>query len=373
MSAEEVEFDDGAELDDEQVQNSAARRSFTSKDIKVNTSTIALSAVISRLNNDAIDLQPNFQRKAGLWDNTQMSRLIESIILQMPLPNFYFDVANPERWLVVDGLQRLSTIKKFVVDKQLKLVNLEFLTEYEGQTFSDLPRPIQRIIEQTQISTCQIEPQTSKEVRYSIFNRINTGGIALNRQEIRQGLNQEGIAVEFLQKVCNRKVFKSIVQISSNRSLDCELVLRFFAFRLLPLDDFKSLSLFLDRAIETIDQYQQITPELDCLAKEFEQALILSNKLLGKGHKFSRALAIGGVRQLNRSLFDVLTVCLSEVKDTEQLLRQQKMFKQELVAMITNEQSEFCQGITKGTATKQAVMNRFTHMRKLLKKIEMQT
>ena len=119
---------------------------FSTKDIKITNVTISLASLIERLNYDEIDLNPDFQRNANLWKYTQMSRLIESILLKLPLPIFYFDVSNPDKWIVVDGLQRLSAISKFVIKKDLKLSKLEFLTELEGKKYDDLTRSFQRII-----------------------------------------------------------------------------------------------------------------------------------------------------------------------------------------------------------------------------------
>uniref|UniRef100_UPI002B056A9E DUF262 domain-containing protein n=2 Tax=Aeromonadaceae TaxID=84642 RepID=UPI002B056A9E len=328
MNHEAQEFDDLFEDSDEleieeQLENVSLASPFSTKDIKVNTQTIALSALIARLNYDEIDLQPTFQRKSGLWTNTQMSRLIESILLKMPLPIFYFDVSEPGRWLVVDGLQRLSAIKRFAVDNKrpLKLTNLEFLGELNGLTYADLPRPMQRVIDETQIVTYQIEPQTPKEVRYSIFNRINTGGLKLNSQEIRQALNQKGIAVKFLKDECESIDFKRVVNIRTDRMLDRELALRFFAFRLLKIDDnFKSLSSFLDRAMERIDENKYVSSELKILSDDFRRALRISEAIFGPNHKFSKAIIGDGKRNLNRSLFDVLTVCFSQIKDTEKFI-----------------------------------------------------
>ena len=78
---------------------------------------IALESLVRRLKYNEIDLTPEFQRNPDLWNRTKMSRLIESIILRLPLPIFYFDVSNNNKWVVIDGLQRLSTLKKFIVDK----------------------------------------------------------------------------------------------------------------------------------------------------------------------------------------------------------------------------------------------------------------
>ncbi|MDQ6961743.1 MAG: DUF262 domain-containing protein [Mariprofundaceae bacterium] len=87
---------------------------FSTKDIKITNAQILLPSLIRRLDHDEIDLNPDFQRHANLWDLHKMSRLIESILLKLPLPVFYFNVSNPDKWIVVDGLQRLivSLLKK---------------------------------------------------------------------------------------------------------------------------------------------------------------------------------------------------------------------------------------------------------------------
>lgn len=375
-----VEFEDDDDLSmNEQIDHDDnVDIPFSTKNIKVNTQTIALSTLIARLKYDEIDLQPSFQRKKDLWSKTQMSRLIESILLKMPLPIFYFDVSEPDKWLVVDGLQRLSTIKRFIVDCEdnknpLRLTNLEFLKELDGRSYQELSRPLQRVIDETQIVTYQIEPQTPKEVRYSIFNRINTGGLKLNAQEIRQALNQKGIAVDFLAAQCETDEFKRVVKSNPERMLDRELALRFFAFKLLDVDDsFKNLSSFLDSAMEKIDEHDHVTQELKTLSEEFRQSLVFSETLLGENHKFSRTMLTNDnkAKKFNRSLFDVLTVCLSQVKDKEHLLNHALAFKEGLSALLADEQSKFSKAILQGTSSKRAVINRFDEMRKLIGKIE---
>ncbi|MEH0711417.1 DUF262 domain-containing protein [Vibrio owensii] len=371
VMTDEFDLDEKLELESSAFQENESFSPFSTKDIKVNTQTLALSSLVNRLRYNEIDLQPKFQRKGDLWTSTQMSRLIESILLKMPLPIFYFDVSSPDRWLVVDGLQRLSTIKRFAVDKKLKLTNMEFLTPFNGFNFDELPRPMQRVIEETQIVTYQIEPQTPKEVRYSIFNRINTGGLKLNSQEIRQALNQKGIAVDFLKDVCDTPEFKEIVNLKTDRMLDRELALRFFAFKLLPVDDnFKNLSSFLDRAIEVIDENTELTDQLAKLMFDFKTALSLSVDLLGDNHKFSRSITGSGSKSLNRSLFDVLTVCLSEVRNPLKLIEYKGYFKLSLIDAISQENSKFSQSIYQGTGSKRAVLDRFEYMRNLIKTIE---
>jgi len=366
---ENVEFEDIKENEDLEEN---ITKPFSTKDIKVTNAIVLLPSIINRLQEeyDEIDLSPDFQRNGDLWNKTKMSRLIESILLKLPLPIFYFDVSNPDRWLIVDGLQRLSTIKKFFVDKKLKLTNLEFLKDLEGKNYDELDRTFKRTIDDTELITYQIEAQTPKEVRYSIFHRINTGGMSLNAQEIRQALNQKGSSVSFLRKVCESKSFKNIVGVSSKRMLDRELALRFIAFKLTSYKEFNSNNMgsFLDNAMEKLDTKND--QELQFLEKDLLNTLNFSEEVLGSNHRFSRAVANSEVtKTLNRSLFDVLTVCLSEVKNQDKFIRNKNLFLEKLKTLLLDEKGTFAKSITEGTSGKTAVENRFRIMDKLVTEV----
>lgn len=368
----EIEEEKENKLTDESITSDGEiLNPFSTKDIKVTHATIAMSSLISRLEHDEIDLNPDFQRNDSLWDRKKMSRLIESILLKLPLPVFYFDVTNPDRWIVVDGLQRLSTLKRFVVEKKLRLYNLEFLTQLNDKTFDDLDRGLKRVIDETQVVTYQIEAQTPKEVRYSIFNRINTGGLSLNAQEIRQALNQKGKGVEFLKNICENDVFKQVVAISSKRMADRELALRFTAFKLTKNTQFKfnDIANFLDDAMDKLDNIKEET-KLQSIKSEFFDSLRFSEKILGKNHRFSRSIGFEEkTKTLNRSLFDVITVCFSEVNDKEIFLQKKDIFIKRFRELLRDEQGDFSKSITEGTSSKGAVEMRFKIMRNLIQEV----
>ena len=111
---------------------------FDPRLIRIRTSPFTLGQLIDKIENDEVNFKTPFQRKSGLWDPTKQSRLIESVLLRLPLPAFYFDeqksednIIEAEFWNVIDGLQRCSVFEKFIVKKDMPLINLEFLKQFE--------------------------------------------------------------------------------------------------------------------------------------------------------------------------------------------------------------------------------------------------
>ncbi len=189
----------------------------------------SLDTLIERIEHNEIDMNTDFQRHADLWDNGKMSRLIESILIRFPLPAFYFDASEDDNWLIVDGLQRLSSIRKFVIDKKLRLSGLEFLTDLHGCTYDKLHRTYQRRIKECPVTVYMIKPGTPNDVKYSVFKRINTGGLTLNNQEIRNALAKPRER-KLLEEAANLEYSKAMLGDLSKRMQDQELVLRFWAF-----------------------------------------------------------------------------------------------------------------------------------------------
>jgi hypothetical protein len=133
----------------------------------------SLDSLIKRIKHNEIDMNTDFQRRADFWTNRTMSLFIESILIRIPMPAFCFDASDENNWLIVDGLHRLSTIRRFVVEKNLKLVDLQFLPDLNGKTFDELHRSYQRRIEECQVMVYTIKPGMSQQVKFSVFCRIN--------------------------------------------------------------------------------------------------------------------------------------------------------------------------------------------------------
>lgn len=368
----EVKFEKEIEGDSEELN---IINPFDIKSIKVSNKVISLESLIKRLKFEEIDLTPEFQRNPDLWDRKKMSRLVESIILRLPLPIFYFDVSDDNKWIVIDGLQRLSTFKKFIVEDKLRLSNLEFLTELNGKKYSELGRSIERIIEETQINTYQIEPQTPKEVRYSIFNRINTGGLTLNSQEIRQALNQKNNGVRYLKEIVEDDIFKEIVKIKTQRMLDRELVLRYIAFKLNSYEEFYKkeieLSKFLDKTMELIDQEDFTEEQFNRLKEEFFESLKFLSIIFEVGTLFNKKIVDETkTATLNRSLFEIWTVLISNLtnEEKEKIYKNRELLKKKYKELLRS--VEFEEAVTKGTNSRKSVKTRFEKLSFLLEEIK---
>ena len=368
------------EIENEEIENEETEKNklitspFNTKDIKITPKTTSLDNIIKRLENEEIDLNPDFQRNGGLWDNSKMSRLIESIILRLPLPIFYFDISNNDKWIVLDGLQRLTTIKRFIVDKNLKLTNLEFLKEFQGKKFGDLERNIRRTIEETEIVTYQMEPQTPKEVRYSVFNRINTGGITLNPQEIRQALNQKNNGVKLLEEITKEKDFKNIVNVTSKRMVDRELVLRYIAFKKYNYrklnQEKKSLPKLLDETMEIVDTIEFENNEYAVMKTSLLKTLSDLIEIFEKKYLFNKKLIDNSkIKVLNKSLFEIWTVLVSDL-DNKEILRlknKKEILKEKYIELLKDQ--DFNDAVTRGTNDRKSVVKRFSLLEKLIRSI----
>ena len=229
---------------------------FNPASISIELKSPTISLIIDRLRQEPpeIDLFTDFQRKDDLWDEGKQSRLIESILIKLPLPAFFFDGTDDNRWLVVDGLQRLSALRNFIINRSLRLTGLEFLKNLEGESYDTLPRSLKRTIDTTQIIAHIISPGTPPEVKFNIFKRINTGGLVLEPQEIRHALNQ-GIPARFVAELAATEAFKTATQnkIDVSRMLDREFATRFVAFYLTSPHDYQpDLDSFLNGAMQKL-------------------------------------------------------------------------------------------------------------------------
>lgn len=291
-------------------------------DIKMDKITIA--SIIRRIENDELEFDSSFQRKAGLWNKKQKSQLIESIFLKIPLPAFYFDASDDDRWQIIDGLQRIGTIKEYVVDQSFALTGMEFLKDLNGCKFDQLPRALQRRIEETNLNAYLVNPSTPKNVKFNIFKRINTGGLILEPQEIRNALYQ-GQASMFLLKMSQSTEFRKATDysIKPDRMLDREFCLRFVCFTQLDVEkEYTVLDEFLNKGMEYLSVADENT--LSQVYFEFEYVMKVSNELFGK-FAFRRLNTEERRGPVNKSLFETWSLIILGLGDNDiNILKNQK-------------------------------------------------
>jgi hypothetical protein len=285
-----------------------------------------------------MNLRPDFQRMGGIWSDAAQSRLIESMMIRIPLPAFYMneDSNREDVWLVIDGLQRLTAMRRFILDKKLRLKRLEFWKEYEGMTFDDLPRMLQRRIEETQVSVYLVKKGTPHNVKFNIFKRINTSGVPLSGQEIRHALNL-GASTELLKELAWSEEFRLATDngVGPMRMTDRECVLRFLAFmdkderlqaqyKMRNYQGYSSrddLDTFLNEHMRQINMLgKDGNPDsvyLDEFRRRFKRAMIASRQIFDN-RAFRKPLANSSRRsQVSKALFEVWSVNLDRRTDEE--------------------------------------------------------
>ncbi|MEB3359485.1 MAG: DUF262 domain-containing protein [Synechococcales bacterium] len=361
------EDDTGVEVEEEEIIEP-----FDPTKIKIDARQITIDLILNRIKYEEINLSPDFQRDSNIWNDTAKSRLIESMLIRIPLPAFYIDATDEDKWVVIDGQQRLTTIKKFVLDEEkFRLSKLEFLTQFESKTYDELPRSYQRRINETQITVYLIEAGTPPEVKFNIFRRINTGGLPLSSQEIRHALNQ-GKATRLLEKLARSKEFRVATAngVPDKRMSAREVVLRFLAFKVFSPDEYdaKELDTFLNEVMEAMNKMPD--KELFQLESEFFRTMaaaadIFENDAFRKRYKKNAPRS-----PINKALFETWSVNLSSLDDTQILvLKNNKTLLVDRFIELMNNDSYFETSISQGTGDIGKVKHRFKQIRKLIDEV----
>lgn len=177
-----------------------------------------------------IVLEVPFQRKQ-IWKPEQASSLLESIIMNVPIPPLYFAEEENGNWLVLDGLQRLSSIKNYY-DNEFALSKLEVLTELNKIKYKDLPPKAKSLLDDGMLRVNVIKKDSHRDIKYDIFMRLNRGAVTLNYQELRNCMYR-GNLNDAAKELCKENdTFLEILKqkTSHQRYLDVEFIIRYFAF-----------------------------------------------------------------------------------------------------------------------------------------------
>lgn len=335
--------------------------------IRIETQTMSIDTLLARIRENELQLQPGFQRRPGIWKDGAQSRLVESLLIKIPLPAFYMDATDEDNWLVVDGLQRLTTLKRFVLDQKLRLTGLEFLTQYEGMIYKELPRKLHRRILETQVTVYRIESGTPSDVKFNIFKRINTGGLPLSPQEIRHALNQ-GKATELLAELAKTTEFKEATSygVSEARMDDRECCLRFLAFTLTPYTDYTkdNFDAFLNDTMGRINIMND--EDLARLGIIFKGAMTAAKDLFGNDAFRKRYSKADSRKPVSKALFEAWAVNLGKLSndEIETLRRRKRRLKEQFINLMHDRL--FDSSVSQGTGDIRKVTLRFESIEKII-------
>ncbi|MCR6850064.1 MULTISPECIES: DUF262 domain-containing protein [Bacillus] len=370
---EEDLFEDDDEKSDE--------KPFDADRIRVDVKPISvhqMSQMIETKDGGQINLNPDFQRRKVWKERKRKSLLIESLMLRIPIPVFYVYEDEESVWHVVDGLQRMNTMYDFIKGK-FALTGLQYLTNNNGKKFSELDQKYKNRINTTTLTINVIDSLTPPQVKYDIFRRINTGGVPLNSQEIRNSTANK----------TTREFFKSLValesfQLASNSINDLrmqaqELILRFIAFYLnynIDTEEIfykKGMDGFLDKTYEVINKLPN--KELVKLKNNFDNAMKNAHLLFDK-YAFRRITYKEldnanepKLKPINKSLFTCTSIILAyyDYEVIKVLNVNDAMLKRLALEISTNK--EFDESLSKGTGDVARIKTQFSTMKKIISEV----
>lgn len=344
--------------------------------IKIETKQPTLDLLIKRIRRNDIQMDTSyyFQRKDDLWDKTQQSRLIESILIRFPLPAFFFDASDDNNWLIVDGLQRLSSIRNFVLKGQ-PLKNLEFLTHLNGKKWDDLPPNLIRQFEETQVVIYKILPGTPADVKFNIFKRINTGGLILEPQEIRHALFQ-GKPSKFVTELARTEEFLKATQwkIKPHRMLDRDFANRFLGFYILGVENYGSkefgldLDTFMSKAMSVI--YDKTQEELENIKLQFSKSMKLAKDLFGREAFRKVYREYDRIPPINKAYFDAISTQFALLTDEEmEILKSKKTLLKRTLKQELRDNSYLFTSMTSATGDKKRTHFRHNRIKEIIQDV----
>ena len=350
-----IETDDDT-LEEDQGEEGLYPYDPTEADIDIREDPQTVFELMRKYDNGKLIIEPDFQRNL-VWERTQQSKFIESVILNFPIPPFYVNQTREGKYIVVDGLQRTSTLHEFV-NNGFKLQGLEALKKLNGYSFSDLKNlsgDYQTKIEDKKLNLYVIRPSVPSKVVYDIFNRINTGGTNLQRQEVRNCIFL-GKSTQLLKELAESDDFKIAINqgISSKRMKDREAVLRYLAFRIFDYEkDYQGdMSNFLETTMKKINTMK--SSEINSLKDDFKRVMNITYEFFDK--KNFRLPANQARGRISIAILESVAYFFS-IKD-DSFLKQQK------IKVIANferliKNADYLDAVKNATSSKAKVISRF--------------
>ncbi|MFI5839003.1 DUF262 domain-containing protein [Catenuloplanes sp. NPDC051500] len=297
-------------------EDPAVRGPFDPDQVDVIIRRMTVDLLLSRLRTGQISLLRPVQRRSGQWNAEAKSRLIESLLLRLPLPNLLAAETEDGVWVIVDGIQRLTAIREFVepdsIDAEpLRLRDLEYMSEFAGASFDDLPGRLQTRLREYEFGVVLARLDTPNLVKYDVFSRLNTEGLRLNSTELHIALAPRAV-LQLLESWAAGVAFRSTVsrRTRSDRSTDAEMILRFLAYHLASPAEDDDLDDLLKQCIRRLSAAGRA--ETEALRATFDATMTSAEEIFGS-FTFRRRDPQNPdlLLPLNKALFEAITVNLA--------------------------------------------------------------
>lgn len=325
------------------------------------TADLTVSSLHAYLANGKLDI-PEFQR-GYVWTRAQASRLIESLIIQCPIPVVYFSQSSDNKLIVIDGNQRLLSIKLFINDG-FELQGLTTYPELNGQTWGSLDPRFRDHINNRTIRCITILRETHPQIKFDVFERLNTGSVKLNAQELRHGINH-GRLMESLDNLAKNETWRKAVGIRKDtRMKGTELILRYFAFRHERDMYEKPLASFLDGF--SSKNKNADSKVIKGWSTDFVSVMDLIEYALGKFAFRLFEPDLTGVTAFNSALYDAEMVAFAETNNVSIFAKNFDVnhFRTAVANLIKNDR--FYNSIRQATSDEQSVKTRIGMFKEFL-------
>lgn len=375
---DEIISDSSIDEDAEDSSTQSEGSDFVERKVVTAQGDPEVQSLVGKYQRGKLVVQSDFQRQF-VWDKIKASRLMESAMLDIPLPVVYISQEQDGKEHVIDGQQRLTSFFSFINGNfpngdSFSLYGLKVLKEYNGKKFGELPDEAQDKIRYCPIRTITFKKESAAGLKFEIFERLNTGSVSLNPQELRNCIYR-GPYNDLLKELAGYDEFRSLMGLTApdKRMTDIESVLRFAAFYHQTHFNYKSpIKRFLNREME--DNQHIAEAKATELKNAFKNAVLIVSSLLG--NKAFKRFYRGDdknkdghweTQQFNFSLFDIL-MCSFAREDKGAVFNHLDAIREALIHLMTSDE-EFIGSIEKSTSSQKAVTIRFDKFRAVLKDI----
>lgn len=330
--------------------------------VHIERAQFSIYELYRRFKRGDIILSPDYQRKF-VWNIPKKSKLIESVLLNIPIPSIYFAERKDGNWEVIDGQQRLRTFFDFLKG-EFKLSSLPVLVNLSNSDFESLESSHQRKIEDYSLHIFMIKENSHPDIKFDIFERINEGATQLNAQELRNSMYRDG-QNEYIKTLSKIPSFIQLTKgkLSEKRLKNLEAVLRFLSFWEKGYESYRgNMNSFLNDTMDCFFEYFPRGNEKN-IAREFQKTMQLIYDVLG-----TEAFMKNGASRMNMSLFEVITYSFATLPKDK--IRENSEEIKKMYDDLLQNNEEFIQSISSSTLSKKTVQTRFSiwmcQMRKII-------